>query len=115
MQGILDLMKRKISILKTVNTSQLLYKGPCLICGIGITGDGANGEIDIYDGVNDSAEHKMKLKCLDSTTHSINTTYPIQFNYGIYVKVNATTTHSYIYWIPQERESRHPRKEEDRE
>lgn len=110
----IDTMKRRMTLLKTVNVSQILHKGPCLISGVGVTGDGAAAEIDIYDGVNDKAEHKLKVMCLDGTTFSINAIDRPQFNYGIYIKVNAATTFGYVIWVPQERESKHLMKEEDR-
>jgi len=84
------------------NSSQIIWKGPCLLCSVGVTGDGAAGEIDLYDGTNDKAEHKLKMKCLNATTFSMNSVHNPQLNYGIYMKVNAATTYGWVVFIPQD-------------
>ena len=90
----------------TVNKSQIIWKGPCLLSGIGVTGDGAIGEIDIYDGENDNAPHKIKIKCISNTTFSMNAIHDPQFNNGIYVKVNAVTSFGWVIFIPQDKASK---------
>ena len=101
---------KTLTQLITRNTSQIIWKGPCLLAGVGVTGDGAGGEIDIYDGVNDKAPHKIKIMCLTSTTFSMNAIHDPQFNYGIYMKVNAATTFGWVIFTPQEEHAKYPKR-----
>lgn len=97
------------TILIMKNVSQIIWKGPCLLGGAGVSGDGAAGEIDLYDGVNDSAEHKIKILCITSTTFAMYTINAPQFNYGIYMKVNAATTYGWVVFTPQDMASKYPK------
>lgn len=82
------------------NASQVCYKGPCLVTGITISADGVNGDCQIYDGENANCEFKYHLEALAGTTFSADIWEATDFNHGIFLVVNAATTHVTIQYIP---------------
>lgn len=83
------------------NVSRVIHKGPCLITGFSVAGDGAAGVANLYDGENALGEHKCRVAVLDSTTFEWNLTHPVDFDKGIYIDVNAATTFVTICYIPE--------------
>jgi len=84
-----------------VNASGIIFKGPCLVSAITVTGDGATAAVEVYDGTSDTGELKFKLNCLQNTTFNEILMHPTDFDRGIYVKVNAATTYVTIQYIPE--------------
>ena len=85
-----------------INATGIVYKGPCYVSAITIAGDGAAADCDIYDGLNTNGERKFHLEALAGTTFIANLLHPTPFDNGIYVVVNAATTHVTIQYIPTE-------------
>jgi len=83
-----------------INQTGILFKGPCLLVSIAVTGDGAVAEADFYDGLNDQGEHKYKIKALSNTTFHASLNAPTDFDTGIYVVVNDVTTYVTVQYIP---------------
>uniref|UniRef100_A0A6M3JK37 Uncharacterized protein n=1 Tax=viral metagenome TaxID=1070528 RepID=A0A6M3JK37_9ZZZZ len=92
--------ERKLFTPKLVNVSQLVYSGACVVGGITISGDGAAGDCDVYDGVNTLAERKFHLEVLTGVTFSTGALQDNQFNHGIYIVVNAVTTFVTVSFRP---------------
>lgn len=84
------------------NTSRIINRGECLLSSILITADGADGEVDIYDGLSDNDEHKIKLLSPDTYSRNFNFSQPVHFRRGLYVKVNAATTYCTVSFLPTE-------------
>ena len=82
------------------NASKVLYIGPCIVGNIIISGDGAAGDCDIYDGVNASAERKYHLEVASGTSFATGAATLKKFNYGVHVVVNAATTFVTVEYIP---------------
>jgi len=83
------------------NASRVIHKGPCLVTGFCVAGDGAAGVANLYDGENDLGEHKCRITVLDSTTFEWSLTHPVDFDKGIYIDVNAATTFAMVSYIPE--------------
>lgn len=83
------------------NTSRVIHRGPCLITAFLVTGDGAAGEADIFDGVSDLGEHKCRINVLSGTTFHWCLPNPVDFDKGIYIKVDAATTFVTVCYIPE--------------
>ena len=83
------------------NTSRVIHRGPCLITAFSVTGDGAAGEADIYDGVNALGEHKCRINVLSGTLFSWPIPNPVDFDNGIYIVVDAATMFVTVCYIPE--------------
>ena len=83
-----------------VAASQKVHIGPCIIYSITIAADGANADCQIKDGVTSAAPERLHLETLSGTSHTLAPAIPFKLNKGIYVVVNATTTHVSITYLP---------------
>ncbi len=83
-----------------VNTTRLVFIGPCLVAGIAVSGDGAGADCDVYDGQNDKADKKFHLEALSGTTFGVEYHKDVLFRKGIYIAVNAGTTSVMIAYRP---------------
>jgi len=82
------------------NVTRVIHKGPCLVTGFSVAGDGAAGVANIYDGENALGEHKCRVTVLDSTTFGWDLTHPVHFEQGIFIDVNAVTTFVTVCYVP---------------
>ena len=96
-------MSCRISHSELVNASGIVHKGPCLITGFSVTGQGADGAADIYDGGNSSGVRKYTVRVLSNTSFSWSFAHPVDFDHGIYVYVAEATTFVSICYIPESR------------
>ena len=87
------------------NTSSVLHLGPCIVGNIAISGDGAAGDCDVYDGENAKAERKYHLEVLTGVSFATGAAALKKFNYGVYVVVNAATTFVTVELIPLGRDT----------
>jgi hypothetical protein len=85
------------------NKNRLIHSGPCIVKDITIAGDGANGDCQVYDGLNDAGKQKTHLEALSGTTFSWTPGNGTDFDYGIYIAVNAATTKVTVTYIPESR------------
>ncbi|MBA7486828.1 hypothetical protein ES707_22389 [subsurface metagenome] len=90
-----------ISHAELVHKSGVVHKGPCLITGFSVTGYGADGVADLYDGVNTRGEHKCKVSVISKTTFDWPIVHPVDFDTGIYIAVEEETTYVTICYIPE--------------
>ncbi len=93
-------MDKSIFIPRLVNVNTLIHKGPCIVGNIVISGDGAAGDCDIYDGENANAERKYHLEVASGYSFAIGAATLKKFNYGIYIVVNAATTFVTVEYVP---------------
>ena len=77
----------------------IITKGPCLVTGVLVSGHGASAEGVVYDGLNTNGEIKAHLDAISGTTFSWNHSSPCRFQNGIYVTVDANTTHVTVSYI----------------
>jgi len=83
------------------NTDMLIHIGPCLLVGISLSGKGANGSCELYDGVDAQGDHKIHLEVLSGTTFGHHMHDPADFDKGMYLVVAETTTYVMIQYIPE--------------
>ena len=74
-------------------TSRVLYKGRCKVHSILVAGDGANGDSQVFDGENSDGDEKFHIEALSGTTALWLSSEGVNFMKGIYIAVNAATTH----------------------
>ena len=89
---------------KMVNSSGVVYLGKAEIAGITIIGNGAAAVVDIHDGENTKMEKRYRLVTADGTSFSVPFLKVDDFDYGIYVTVNAATTFVMIQYLPVSKE-----------
>jgi len=87
---------------KCFHNTQVIHIGPCLVCAVTISGKGAAGSCDIYDGRNANMELKSHLEVLTGTTFGLDLERPTDFDHGIYLAVGEITTYVTIQWIPED-------------
>jgi len=85
------------------HVSRLIHKGPCLVTGFVVSGHGAAGTADIYDGENSEGRHMCRIKVLQNTTFDWPITHPIDFDNGIYIVVAEDTTYVTVCYVPESR------------
>lgn len=83
--------KENVIVTRHITSNTIINIGQCLFVGISVSGDGANGDCDVYDGTNAKAIKKFHIEVLSGTTHSISGILT-KFSKGIYIVVNAVTT-----------------------
>lgn len=89
-------------ILKLVNFNQHVYDGECYLLGVSISGDGAVGDCDVYDGKNNTEERKLHLEVPSGETTPLVPGTVVKMARGIYVTVNAVTTFAMVVYSPKE-------------
>lgn len=87
------------------NTSRLIHSGPCIVKAVHVAGDGANGDCQVYDGVNSSGTLKAHIEVLSGTSYTWSPGGGTDFDYGIYIAVNAATTKVTVTFIPESRKA----------
>lgn len=86
-----------------VTANMVICRSPAILIDVTISGDGANGDCDVYDGENTFGEKKAHLEVLSGTSFSFKPPCGVRINNGIYVVVNAATTNVTITFIALER------------
>lgn len=92
-----------VSHAELTHVSRILHKGPCLITGFSVTGYGAAGTADIYDGENASGQHKCRVSVIANTTFDWPIVHPVDFDKGIFIQVAEETTYVTVCYIPESR------------
>ena len=87
------------------NSSRLIYSGPCIVKAVHVAGDGANGDCQVYDGLNNLGTLKAHLEVLSGTTFAWLPGEGTDFDHGIYIAVNASTTKVTVTYIPESRKA----------
>lgn len=72
--------------------SRLVHKGPCIVKAVHVSADGANGDCQVYDGESVNGELKAHIEVLSGTSYTWQPGVGTDFDYGIYIVVNAVTT-----------------------
>lgn len=75
-----------------ITSSQLVYDGPVAVSGLILSGDGANADAQIYDGVNSQGKEVVHLEAKSGETTPVPFSKPMFLERGLYVAVNATTS-----------------------
>ncbi len=81
--------------------SRIIHKGPCLITGFSVTGYGAAGSADLYDGESASGRHICRISVIANTTFDWPIVHPVDFDKGIFVYVAEETTYVTVCYIPE--------------
>ncbi len=82
------------------NTSRVLYRGPCLVYNVHLAADGAQADCQVYDGVNANGTLKAHIEALSGTSFDWDPDKGVQFDFGIYVAVNANTSKVTVTYLP---------------
>ena len=94
-------MQCSVSHAELTHVSRIIHKGPCLVTGFVVSGHGAAGTADIYDGESDAGEHKCRIKVISNTSFPWPIVHPVDFDKGIYIKVTEETTYVTVCYIPE--------------
>jgi len=95
----------EVSASDYTNTSRLIHSGPCIVRSVHIAADGANGDCQVYDGLNTSGNLKAHLEALSGTSYNWRPGDGTDFDYGIYIAVNAATTKVTVTFVPESRKA----------
>lgn len=85
------------------STSRVIYLGPCVVRDVTIAGDTANAACQVYDGESASDELKLHIEALSDMSCSWSPPGGVLFNKGIYIAVNASTSHVTVTYEPVSR------------
>ena len=85
------------------NTSRVLFVGPCVVTNVHLGADGAQADCQVYDGVNAQGELKAHIEALSGTSFDWDPHDGVDFNYGIYIAVNAATSKVTVTFSPRTR------------
>lgn len=96
----LNEIEKGLAISRYFVSSEVVYKGPCIVKSVHIAGDGANGDCAIYDGIGTKGELKAHLEVLSGTSYNWVPGDGVLFRFGIYQIGNATTTKVTVTYIP---------------
>lgn len=80
--------------------SSIVSMGACYLLAVSVSSDGAAGEVDLYEGLNTAGRHIVKVKAADGETEGFVLRIPQPLEHGLYIVVNATTTHATVQWSP---------------
>lgn len=83
-------------------TTQITDRGGTWLVGATLAADGANGDCDLYDGLDTSGDKKTHLEALSGTTVNLDLKRPILFRKGIFLVCNATTSFVTLTTLPAE-------------
>lgn len=83
-------------------TTALVHTGRAILYSVQVAGAGADGDCQIYDGMNTSGDQLLDLRVLSKTSHQWRAKIGIQIKRGIYLVANATTTRVSIEYDPIE-------------
>lgn len=86
---------------KLLTATEIVHKGPCLLVGLVITGDGGVADCDVYDGESAASERKFHLEALQATSFCTNLFQSTDMDYGIYVVLNTAHTIVTVQYIPE--------------
>lgn len=81
-----------------LTANEVVVRGPCLLVGVWVSGDGAVGDCQVYDGVSTNDPQKIHLEVLAGTSFNFIPPDPVLFKRGIYVVINAATTKVTVTW-----------------
>ena len=81
-------------------TSRLIHSGPCVVKSVHVAADGAAGDCQIYDGVNNLGVLKAHVEVLSGTSYTWRPGDGTDFDFGIYIAVNASTTKVTVTFKP---------------
>lgn len=103
-------MPEKIIALPKIGTSiyttsnRIIHKGPCIVLAVHVAGDGANGDCQVYDGESTNDDQKAHIEVLSGTSYAWRPGQGTDFDKGIYIAVNASTTKVTVTFIPESRD-----------
>ena len=95
-------VRRRLFTQKCFHASQGVHIGPCVVGNVAITSTTGTGLVKVYDGLNALAEEKFVLACIQDTTFATGAAQDHDFKHGIYITVDAATTHAMISYYPIE-------------
>lgn len=81
--------------------NRLIHKGPCIVKSVHIACIGAAGDCKVYDGENANGELKAHLSALATTGYNWRPGDGTDFDHGIYVVVNASTTKVTVTYLTE--------------
>lgn len=84
-------------------TSRIIFKGPCVVKCVHVAAEGANAACQVYDGLNTQGKLKARIDALSGTSEVWLPGDGTDFDQGIYIAVNAATTHVTVTFLPESR------------
>lgn len=85
------------------NVTGLVYDGPCVLHSASISGDGANADCDLYDGLSTTGRRRLHLEVLSGTSFDKHFRHGAIVDQGLYLVVNAATTFVTVEYTPIEK------------
>lgn len=86
-------------------TTRLIHSGPSVVKSVHVAGDGAAGDCQIYDGVNSLGVLKAHVEVVSGTSYTWRPGDGTDFDFGIYIVVNADTTKVTVTFEPLSRKA----------
>jgi len=80
------------SHMEYTNTSRVINVGPCIVLSVMLAANGANGDCQVYDGVNAKGKLKAHIEAVSGTTFYFVPPGGALFRNGLYIAVNANTS-----------------------
>uniref|UniRef100_A0A6M3Y180 Uncharacterized protein n=1 Tax=viral metagenome TaxID=1070528 RepID=A0A6M3Y180_9ZZZZ len=84
-------------------SSRVIHSGPCIVKTVHIAADGANADAQVYDSLNALGRLVAHLEALSGTSYTWRPGEGTDFDFGIYIAVNASTTKVTVTYIPESR------------
>lgn len=85
-----------------VTADRQLSTGPCELCAVVLTADGANCETILYDGIGTNGDIIAKVKALQNRSCAFNIHHHIYCRKGLYIDVDANTKGIFVQWIERQ-------------
>lgn len=86
-----------------ITVTGILHIGRCILHAVLLAGDGANADCQVSDSSDGNTNEKFHIESLSGTTFGWRSTDGVIFDRGIYITVNASTSHVMIEWHPVKR------------
>lgn len=85
------------------NTSRVIHLGPCIVKSVHVAGDEARGDCQVYDGESTGGELKAHIEVPENGSYTWRPGDGTDFDYGLYIAVDAATTKVTVTYIPESR------------
>jgi len=85
------------------HANRIIHKGPCIVKAVHLGADGANGDCQVYDGLNIKGKLKAHIEALSGMSYTWRPGDGTDFDVGIYIKVNAATSKVTVTYVPESR------------
>ncbi len=80
-------------------TSAQVYRGKCYLVGLVVSGDGADGTLQVYDSQGNETDQLLHIGVKSGETVTYRPMFPLFLDRGLYVTVNVSTTKATVEYL----------------